>query len=216
MFGNTSLELATIKYQNKFEIRPPIKRGDFDLLIKEQKAGCVLITDGIFGQELSVSPVECLRMLRAGWIVLGSSSMGALRAADCCNGGMIGVGDIYMGYKLGYFKSDADVAVLYSGVDGSEVTMSYVHADYVGRVIARSHQLSTKNHRVFMSALRKIPWYSRSKNALALQFSYAHYESSLARVFMDLSECADFHPKKLDALLACDYLWSFYQKKVHL
>lgn len=214
VFGGPSIDLAMEKYGKHFDFRPPIKRGDLEVLEHNKRhSGCVLITDGVFGSTLSVSPVECLRLIKKGWLLLGSSSMGALRAADCNSAGMVGVGHVYMGYQLGYYKSDADVSVVYAGAQGGEITISYVHADYIGRILQRSQSLSSVNHRKFLSFLRKMPWYDRNKENVASEFSIAHKSEKLANSFLDMSNNPNCHPKKLDALLACDYLWSLYGKR---
>lgn len=214
VFGGPSLELAMEKYGKYFDFRPPIRRGDLEALAGDKRrSGCVLITDGVFGSTLSVSPVECLRVLQKGWLLLGSSSMGALRAADCNSAGMVGIGHVYMGYQLGYYKSDADVSVVYAGVPSKEITISYVHADYIGRILQRSQSLSSVNHRKFLSFLRRTPWYDRNRKSVASEFSIAHGKGELAEVFLDMSHDASCHPKKLDALLACDYMWGLYKKR---
>lgn len=214
VFGGPSTELAMVKYGSHFDFRPPIKRGDLEVLADGKRhSGCVLVTDGVFGNTLSVSPAECLRIIKKGWLLLGSSSMGALRAADCNSAGMVGIGHVYMGYQLGYYKSDADVSVVYAGAQKNEITVSYVHADYIGRILQSSKSLSSINHRKFLSSLRQTPWYDRNKAHVASKFATAHKSEVLAEVFFDMCNNTNFHPKKLDALLACDYLWNLYWKR---
>lgn len=214
VFGGPSIELAEEKYGHKFDFRGPIRRGDLEALMNERRhSGCVLITDGVFGQTLSVSPIECLRMIKNGWLLIGASSMGALRAADCNTAGMVGVGHVYMGYQLGYFKSDADVAVLYAGPRDDEATISYVHAEYVGRLIQKTHILASSDHRRFLHSLRQLPWYERAQELVAYKFASAHKCEDLAELFLDICSKSECHPKKLDALLACDYIWNLYMKR---
>jgi hypothetical protein len=75
-------------------LAPPIRRGD---IYRDFERGtrCFLLVDGEFDQSWAVSSGEILDVIRAGAIVLGSSSMGALRAAEMSRFGMIGVGRIY-------------------------------------------------------------------------------------------------------------------------
>jgi hypothetical protein len=70
----------------------PIKRGD---LAAVDDYDVIVILDGEFGQNLSVSPKEILAVLERGKTVIGASSMGALRASELDRSGMIGVGWVY-------------------------------------------------------------------------------------------------------------------------
>ncbi|MCS7143585.1 MAG: TfuA-related McrA-glycine thioamidation protein [Archaeoglobaceae archaeon] len=93
------------------EYRPPIKRGD---AIKALKEGFKVlgIIDGVFHQEVAISPREILEVIRERTIVVGGSSIGALRASELHDFGMIGVGDIFRMFKNGELESDDEVAVV--------------------------------------------------------------------------------------------------------
>jgi len=93
------------------EYIPPICRGDLGRL--PQHVRFVGIVDGEFFQSLSVSPKEVLALLRRGVTVCGASSMGALRAAETCNLGMIGVGKIFTMFRDGILDADDEVALVY-------------------------------------------------------------------------------------------------------
>ena len=214
VFGGPSLELVDAQIGDRLDLRPPIRRGDLEALLDgRSRTGCVLITDGCFGQDMSVSSVECLRLIKAGWLLLGSSSIGALRAADCSKVGMVGVGHVFMGYRLGYFKSDADVAVRYAGNVPFEMTVSYVHADYIAKELARDHGLTQSAHRRFLQALRKVPWHERTAPSTASLFADIHGNADLAPSFIEAANDPRRHPKKLDALLAVRYLNTLYLKQ---
>lgn len=75
-------------------IADPIRRGD---LYRDYERGtrCFLVIDGEFDQSWAVSAGEILDVLRAGAVVFGSSSIGALRAAEVAPYGMVGVGRIF-------------------------------------------------------------------------------------------------------------------------
>ena len=57
---------------------------------------------------------EILPALDEGIAVFGAASMGALRAAELDAFGMIGVGDIYAGYRDGVLEDDDDVAIAHA------------------------------------------------------------------------------------------------------
>ncbi|HUP57444.1 MAG TPA: TfuA-like protein [Bdellovibrionota bacterium] len=75
-------------------VSEPIGRWDVEKDIAE-RTNVLAIIDGKFGQVPPVVPGEIMDALRVGILVYGSSSMGALRAADLHPFGMIGVGKIF-------------------------------------------------------------------------------------------------------------------------
>lgn len=91
---------------------PPIRRADLPALGSEG-VHCVGIIDGEFDQSLAVTPREVMDLLRAGVVVFGSSSMGALRAAELYAVGMIGVGRVYEMYRTEEVTSEDEVALLF-------------------------------------------------------------------------------------------------------
>lgn len=190
-----------------FEFRPPVQAGDLDALI-----GCghpVLITDGLFGNAMSVTVVECLDFLQAGGMLLGCSSMGALRAADCYCNGMVGVGQVFQGYLLGYYRSDADVAVRYHASSFDEITLSYVHVDRVIRHLTQLGQINGVEARRILAQVRSISWYERYRDRVVDAVSTITPNignTRLVALFNDES----LHPKKNDAQLALSYLAQFY------
>ncbi|WP_112138676.1 TfuA-like protein [Glycomyces dulcitolivorans] len=99
-------------------VHRPIRHGDA-LRLDVGPGDLVLIIDGVFHQSASVRHKEILVLIAAGAIVVGCSSMGALRAAELDVYGMVGVGEIYRMYKEGVTDADADVAVTHT--EGAEV-----------------------------------------------------------------------------------------------
>lgn len=94
------------------EFLPPVKRGD--LLRLGDEVGAVAIIDGVFHSESAVGHREILHLLRSGRKVYGSSSMGALRAYELRDFGMVGVGRIYELYADGIIDGDDEVALIFN------------------------------------------------------------------------------------------------------
>lgn len=90
--------------------KPPIKRGDIDDALKENP-DIIGIIDGVFHQSPAVAHKEILKAIDCGVKVVGSSSMGALRASELDVLGMTGIGYVYEQYRDGKITSDDDVAV---------------------------------------------------------------------------------------------------------
>jgi hypothetical protein len=89
---------------------PPARRGDFYRL---QAAGIetIVLIDGYFHSTPSVWPREILDVINDGIDVLGASSMGALRAAELFEHGMVGWGTVFEWYRDGVIDGDDEVAL---------------------------------------------------------------------------------------------------------
>jgi hypothetical protein len=118
--GNIFVFLGpTISKEEAREILPsatfldPVSQGDISNLIKYNNPDIIAIIDGYFESVPSVWHKEILEALKEGIQVYGSSSMGALRAAELDGFGMIGVGEIYKLYANGLINDDDEVAVLH-------------------------------------------------------------------------------------------------------
>ncbi len=107
IYGGLSVsENQAKKIITSTEFSNPIQRGD---LLKDirNKTNVVVIFDGKFEQSLAVSPIEILDAIRSGILIFGASSMGALRAAELRNYGMIGHGKIFeLIYNSNVFRDD--------------------------------------------------------------------------------------------------------------
>jgi predicted 2-oxoglutarate/Fe(II)-dependent dioxygenase YbiX len=91
---------------------PPVSQGDVYRLTN-QAPDAIAIVDGYFERVPAVWHKEILWAMSQGIHVYGSSSMGALRAAELHAFGMIGVGKIFDDFRRGLRKSDDDVALLH-------------------------------------------------------------------------------------------------------
>ncbi|MFM6129988.1 MAG: TfuA-like protein, partial [Sphaerospermopsis kisseleviana] len=89
------------------EFRGPIKRGDLDHIASDAVVG---IIDGLFDQNLAISPGEIREAIYQGISIYGAASMGALRAAEIPR--VNGVGRIFEMYRTGTIERDDEVAVL--------------------------------------------------------------------------------------------------------
>ena len=99
---------------------PPAKRGDVVSAIHTYQPEAVILIDGYFEQAPSVWHKELLWALDQGVRLYGAASMGALRAAELTQFGMVGVGRIFEAYMSGHFApfhdpfgDDDEVAVVH-------------------------------------------------------------------------------------------------------
>lgn len=91
------------------DYRPPVKRGD----LTDLEAEIVCIIDGVVMNSAAVGHREIINILENGTKVIGGGSMGALRAAELKDFGMIGVGLICKLYSTGKIEGDDEVVLMY-------------------------------------------------------------------------------------------------------
>jgi hypothetical protein len=112
------------------EYLPPAKRGDIPLAVR-QGARIICLIDGVFFQDCSVGHREILAAIEKEIRVIGSSSMGALRASELDTLGMEGIGEIYQWYKNGDVESDDEVALIFDPESGIALSIPLVNIRYI-------------------------------------------------------------------------------------
>jgi hypothetical protein len=92
--------------------------------------------------------------------MLGASSMGALRAAECDNFGMIGVGEIYAALASGELQDDDEVALTHSDEEFGFKSLSDALVT-IRATIAAAHAtgLLTQAEADSLVALQKARWF---------------------------------------------------------
>ena len=110
LFVGPSLEPGDVDGTEKLILWPPVRQGDV-LRAVQSGATAIGIVDGYFDRVPAVWHKEILWALGQGVAVLGSSSMGALRAAELHSLGMVGVGTVFEWYRDGVFWQDDAVAL---------------------------------------------------------------------------------------------------------
>ncbi len=113
VFIGPSLSLNQARKILDAEYHPPVARDDVAILLNDPP-DIIGIIDGVFHQQPAVSHREILHALEAGVIIVGGSSMGALRSAELDYAGMIGIGKVYQNYRDGVIESDDDVAIVFN------------------------------------------------------------------------------------------------------
>jgi hypothetical protein len=201
LFAGPSLELCD---QNliggAFECKRPIKRGDLEQLIDGRKrVGTIIILDGVYGSNLAITPTECRQAIKAGWTLIGGSSMGALRASELWSVGMMGLGNVYNLFRIGKLKSDADVAVSYNKDFQEELTLSIVYIRSVLGQLCNQKVVDVATARQLLLAARKIAWFERFPNLLLDAWRRKGVDSNSLSKMKELFLNPNFNPKKRDA-----------------
>jgi hypothetical protein len=91
---------------------PPAEQGDV-LRALDEGATAIGIVDGFFQFVPSIWHKEILLALERGVPVWGAASMGALRAAELWQFGMVGVGEVFDWYASGVIEDDDEVAIVH-------------------------------------------------------------------------------------------------------
>jgi hypothetical protein len=116
VFCGPTIAAADAKKHLDAELLGPAAQGDLYRVSLERPDAIGLI-DGYFDSVPSVWHKEILWALHRGIHVYGSASMGALRAAELAEFGMVGVGTIYERVVSGELEDDDEVAVAHGASD---------------------------------------------------------------------------------------------------
>lgn len=123
IFLGPSLDLETARALCPGEYRPPVQMGDVYRAVREG-ARTIAIVDGLFERIPAVWHKEILFALDRGVAVYGGGSMGALRAAELHEFGMVGVGAIFRDFASGALGDDDEVAVAHGHAESGWVATS--------------------------------------------------------------------------------------------
>jgi hypothetical protein len=116
-FAGPSLDRADRDSFAGIDWRPPAEAGDMLRLAAAGAGPTLCLIDGYFDHRPAVRHKELLLLLARGVRIFGSSSIGALRAAEMAPFGMIGIGAIFAAYARGSLTGDDEVALIHAGPD---------------------------------------------------------------------------------------------------
>src|SRR6185503_7206587 len=116
VFVGPSLPRAARSEYSELLFHPPVSQGDVYHLAKARPLAIAII-DGYFEHRASVWHKELLWALSQGVHLFGAASMGALRAAELCDFGMVGVGSIYERFVSGALTDDDEVTLVHADAD---------------------------------------------------------------------------------------------------
>jgi hypothetical protein len=116
IFAGPSLPPAFRPEDPALEWRPPVKQGEVYEAGLSHPA-IIGIIDGYFEVTPTVWHKEILWAMTRGIHVYGGASIGALRAVELHNFGMVGVGRIFEAYRDGTLTDDDEVAVSHGPED---------------------------------------------------------------------------------------------------
>jgi hypothetical protein len=206
VFLGPSLDIKSAEQILSAEYWPPAKRGDLITAAREGAAVIALI-DGVFHQESAVAHREILAALKGGIRVIGSSSMGALRAAEMDTLGMVGIGEIYRMYKSGELISDDEVALVFDPVSGMSLSEPLINIRFTLERARNEGIIDAAAHDTLLVAARSLFYPKRTYRAIVSGSSDAVDTATRERflAWVDNHACDQ---KRNDAIAALEYVRS--------
>ena len=130
VFCGPTISAAEVQEHVEATCRPPAAHGDI-LRAVETTPGlrAIGLIDGFFRNVPAVRHKEILWALQAGIHVFGAASMGALRAAELADFGMVGVGTVFEDLKTGRIEDDDEVAVEHGPAELGYIPLSDAMVD---------------------------------------------------------------------------------------
>jgi len=180
------------------EIRPPVKRGDLIGLANDSTA-LVVLADGMFFHQPALTHVELMLYLQKQTVLIGTASMGALRATELRSYGMVGVGTVFSSILDGTVTDDEELAVAMCPYTYSSLTIPRINLRRFFFLL-REHGCSSKALEVGWNALSAVHFLERTPERLGSAWHRAGITGA-ARWQRYLKEW-DFDVKAQDTQLA--------------
>jgi hypothetical protein len=112
VFLGPSLPLGVARDALDATFLPPAGHGDiYRATLRRPRPRAIGLIDGFFRHRPAVRHKEILWAMSAGIHVFGAASIGALRAAELADFGMVGVGGVFGDFAHGHLEDDDEVAV---------------------------------------------------------------------------------------------------------
>ena len=148
-------------------VLPPIAAGDLWALPIDP-GDTVAIIDGFFLQRRSIRHKELIDLLRQSVRVVGAASMGALRAAELHQAGMVGVGRIFSWYRDGIIDADDEVAVVHADAEAgyAQRTRAVVDLRASLKRAVDAGEISPDMESRVLDVVRSMPFIERDDDAI--------------------------------------------------
>jgi hypothetical protein len=204
VFLGPSLERETAKKILSAEYHPPARRGDL-IFAAEKGATIIGLIDGVFHQESAVAHREILTAVKKGVVVVGASSMGALRAAEMDTLGMVGIGEIYRMYKSGELESDDEVALVFDPSSGLALSEPLINIRFTLKRALEEGIIDTAVCDALLSSARSLFYPKRTYRAIVSAAGEGIDEKTRDR-FLNWVTSGAVDQKQKDAVAALEYI----------
>jgi hypothetical protein len=204
VFLGPSLERESAETILAAEYRPPARRGDL-LRAVQDGADIIGLIDGVFHQESAVAHREILAAIKKGVKVVGSSSMGALRAAEMDTLGMAGIGEVYRMYKSGELVSDDEVALVFDPETGLSLSEPLVNIRFTLREAERQQIITPQDHATLLTAAQSV-FYPQRTYGRIVSAAGAIIDQETRERFLIWVKLHAIDQKRNDAVAALEYI----------
>lgn len=181
----------------KAEFHPPVRRGDLPELPADTKF--VGIVDGVFQSESSVGHREIMDLMKGGVTVVGGGSMGALRALELEELGMIGVGRVFNMYRDGIIEGDDEVALVFDPDDYTPLSEPLVNIRHFLAEAVRRGVLEGGPADELISEMRSL-FYPRRNYAELICRAREKTDDVTVLALNKMLEAESFDLKRMDAI----------------
>ena len=193
---------------------PPAKQGDILSVTNRFQPKVIGLIDGFFSQSLSVWHKEILFALSSGVIVLGGSSMGALRAAETAAMGTVGVGEIFELYQSWEVNDDDEVALIHGPAEEGYLPLSLpiINVRFTLRKAIEEERLSEKVAAQFLEIIKSIHYSEVDVERICLEAKARGVEEEKIQQISSLFTDHYVDQKKEDARLLLQKVKSLTSK----
>ncbi len=146
------------------DYRPPAARGDV-LAAAQEGIRVIGLIDGVFHQDLAVTPREVRAAAASGARLFGGASMGALRACDCPDA-MVGVGEVFERMRSGELPDDDEVGVAFDPITFELTAYPLVQIREAARIAIERDPRAAAALRRFLDGIRSLPFHDRTLEAM--------------------------------------------------
>lgn len=202
VFTGPSLQPKECEKILKVDYRPPVARGDVIKALKDDP-DVIVIIDGVFHKEPAVSHKEILQAIKKGVIMVGGASMGALRASELDDFGMVGIGKVYHDYRDGVIESDDDVAVVINPETLEQLSEALISMNYTFKEAIDKGIINQTEYDTLVDTAKSIYYPKRTYERV---FKDSGLEIEVIKRFKRFLEQNKIDVKREDAITVLEYV----------
>lgn len=182
---------------------PPAKQGDIYKAYVEYKPQIIILIDGYFECVPSPWHKEILYLMSQNVVMIGASSMGALRAAELYQFGMIGIGEIYNSFKNGKITDDDEVAIVHAQGSFGYKPLSIAMVD-IRQTLDKAKRLKIIREDLIddLILFYKSTFYKKRLYDIGFQYLHRLGYGNDAKILQEWIQDNKIEQKKNDAILA--------------
>lgn len=202
VFTGPSLQPTEAKEFLEADYRPPVARDDVIKALRDNP-DIIVIIDGVFHKAPAVSHKEIMEAIKKGVIVVGGASMGALRASELDDFGMVGVGRVYQDYRKGIIESDDDVAVVINPETFEQLSEAFISMNYTFKAAMAKGIINKSDFETLIKTAKSIYYPKRNYNKVLKEVDIEEKRKKLLQKFLKDNT---IDVKKEDAIAVLKYV----------